>query len=130
MRQNDKYTHIYIFIINNYYKELYILYIRTLYTIYNHNIYTIYTQFTHQIYISYIHNVYTIYIQYIYKKYIQYIHNIYKKYKQYIHHAQTNTQWYTISKKITKYLQQKKILKISCPACFICILIYVNKNKR
>ena len=35
-----------------------------------------------------------------------------------------------IQEQITTYLQKKKILKISCPACFICILIYVNKNKR
>ena len=35
-----------------------------------------------------------------------------------------------IQKQITKYLQKKKILKISCPAYFICILIYLTKNKR
>ena len=77
-------------------------------------------QFTITIYTQYIHNLHTRYM-YIY---ISYIHNIYTIYTKNIFNIYTN------SKKITKYLQQKKILKISCPACFICILIYLNKNKR
>ena len=35
-----------------------------------------------------------------------------------------------IQEQITTYLQKKKILKISCPAYFICILIDLTKNKR
>ena len=74
-------------------------------------------------YTQYIYNIYTKNIFNIYTIYTKNINNIYIMHR--LTHNDTQFQ-----KKITKYLQQKKILKISCPACFICILIYVNKNKR
>ena len=74
-------------------------------------------------YTQYIYNIYTKNLFNIYTIYTKNINNIYIMHR--LTHNDTQ-----IQKQITKYLQKKKILKISCPACFICILIYVNKNKR
>ena len=74
-------------------------------------------------YTQYIYNIYTKNIFNIYTIYTKNINNIYIMHR--LTHNDTQ-----IQKQITKYLQKRKIIKISCHACFICILIYLNKNKR
>ena len=74
-----------------------------------------YTQYIYNIYTKNLFNIYTIYTKNIYNIYI--MHRLTHNDRQ-------------IQEQITTYLQKKKILKISCPAYFICILIYLTKNKR